>query len=371
MRKVHIDHLAQGDRLARAVYSSDGRILLSEGIEVREGFMVKLRAMGISEVYIEDDMSQGIAAQDVIQEKTRCEALVTAKSFIEKHSFLDNMNTGKVRELIDKMIDELLSNEEILVNLASIKSVDDYTFEHSVNVCILSLITGIGLGYNAPRLKDLGIGALLHDIGKMKISGEILKKPSQLTVEEFEEIKKHTVYGYEILKNNSKVSMISAFIAFGHHERYDGSGYPLNLRGENIHQCARIVAVADVYDALTSDRVYRKKLRPHEVIEYITSLGSHHFEQEIVESFVKYIALYPVGSGVVLNTREKALVVKANRNVPTRPVVRIVMDRDGTWLKGYYEIDLTKKTGLYITDACEIEATGNRQWAMGREEDEI
>jgi HD-GYP domain-containing protein (c-di-GMP phosphodiesterase class II) len=142
----------------------------------------------------------------------------------------------------------------------------------------------------------LGVGALLHDIGKLKIPEEILKKPSQLTVEEFEEIKKHTTYGYEILKNFENISMESAFIALGHHERFDGSGYPLQLRGENIYQFARIVAVADVYDALTSDRVYRKKLKPHESVEYITSLGTDHFDKEIVDNFIKHIAVYQLGT---------------------------------------------------------------------------
>jgi HD-GYP domain-containing protein (c-di-GMP phosphodiesterase class II) len=219
---------------------------------------------------------------------------------------------------------------------------------------VLSLITGIGLGYNPLRLKDLGTGALLHDIGKLRIPGEILKKPSQLTVEEFEEIKRHTVYGYEILKDNQKVSMISAFIAFGHHERYDGSGYPLQLRGENIHQCARIVAAADVFDALSSDRVYRKKLRTHEVIEYIISLGSRHFDPEIVRSFIKYIAIYPVGTGVMLSTGERGQVVRVNKAVPTKPVVRVVFDSANERVDNSPEIDLSKDQGIYIVDACNL-----------------
>ena len=120
----------------------------------------------------------------------------------------------------------MLQDPYILDNLTEIKSVDDYTFRHSVNVCILSIITGIGLGFEPQRIKELGTGAILHDIGKLCIPQEILKKPSQLTVEEFEEIKKHAVFGYEILKKCNKVSLASAYIAFGHHERFDGSGYP-------------------------------------------------------------------------------------------------------------------------------------------------
>ena len=157
-----------------------------------------------------------------------------------------------------------------------------------------------------------------------------------------------------MLKTSQNISMISAFIAFGHHERYDGSGYPLQLRGENIHQCARIVAVADVYDALTSDRVYRSKLKPHEVIEYITSLSTHHFDKEIVDSFVKYVAIYPVGTGVVLNTKERGLVVKTSKNMPTRPIVRIIYTDKNEKLTEYHEVDLAKKLNVFIVDSCEL-----------------
>jgi HD-GYP domain-containing protein (c-di-GMP phosphodiesterase class II) len=232
--------------------------------------------------------------------------------------------------------------------------VDDYTFAHSVNVCVLSIISGIGLGYSISRLKELGVGAILHDIGKLKVPQELLKKPSQLTVEEFEEIKKHTIYGYEILKNNKKVSMVSAFIAFGHHERYDGSGYPLQLKGESIHHCARIVAVADVYDALTSDRVYRKKIKPHEAIEYILSLSAHHFDEEIVQSFIRFVAIYPVGTGVILNTKERGVVISENKDMPTKPVIRVVYSEKGKKVSKYYEIDLSSSKNVFITEACEL-----------------
>jgi HD-GYP domain-containing protein (c-di-GMP phosphodiesterase class II) len=291
MRKIHIGAAAPGVKTAKAVYNSEGRVLLTSGIVLQDKYLDRLRLNGITEVYIDDEISNGIDVLDVVCDQTRLEAKQVVKGIMESYSLSQTLNIAKAKKVIDKIIDELLNNQEILINLADIKSVDDYTFEHSVNVCILSLITGIGLGYNNLRLKDLGIGAILHDIGKLRIPEEVLMKPSQLTVEEFEEIKKHTIYGYEILKDNQNVSMISAFIAFGHHERYDGSGYPLQLRGENIHQCARIVAIADVYDALTSDRVYRKKLRIHEVVDYISSLGGQHFDNEIVEVFLNCIAV--------------------------------------------------------------------------------
>lgn len=354
MRKVQLDKVQFGTRLARTIFNSDGGVLLSKGIEIKDSFVDKLRSHGITEIFLEDDISENVVVDDIVCEKTRNDAVVLVKSMMNNYLFSSTIDVDSVKVMVNRLIDELLANDDILVNLSEIKSVDDYTFEHSVNVCILSLITGIGLGFDVFRLRDLGTGAILHDIGKMCIPREILKKPSQLTVDEFEEIKKHTVFGYDILKKSGKVNLVSAFIAFGHHERYDGSGYPLQLKSGNIQQYARIVAVADVYDALTSDRVYRKKLKPNEVFEYITSHGAHHFDPRVIESFVKYVTIYPVGTGVLLNTRERALVVRANRIKPTRPVIRIIYDERQKKLGNFREVDLAEKTNLFIMDSCEL-----------------
>jgi HD-GYP domain-containing protein (c-di-GMP phosphodiesterase class II) len=128
----------------------------------------------------------------------------------------------------------------------------------------------------------------------------------------------------------------------------------MHIKAEGIHQCARIVAVADVYDALTSDRVYRKKLKAHEVFEYITALGSHHFDKTVVDTFTKYVAVYPIGTGVILNSKQKGIVARVNTKLPTRPVVRIIFDENNEKLMNYFEIDLSQSLSLFILDSCEI-----------------
>jgi len=354
MRRVSIDSIQTGVRLARTIFSSNGDVLLAEGVELTKTNAQSLKKHGITEIYLRDDISDGIEVKDVIEEQTRNEAVSLVKKTMNNYLFSPSLDVTEVKEVVNKILDELLKSKDIIYNLSRIRSVDDYTFEHSVNVCILSLITGIALGFDRQRLRELGIGAILHDIGKLCIPREILKKPSQLTVEEFEEIKKHTILGYELLKKSGQVDLVSAYIAFGHHERYDGSGYPLQLKNENIQICARIVAVADVYDALTSDRVYRKKLKPNEVYEYITTLGVHHFDPKVIESFVKFVSIYPVGTGVQLNTKERGIVVRDNRLMPTRPVVRIVYNEAMKKLRIYKEIDLSKVNNVFIVDCCEI-----------------
>lgn len=352
MRRVKVDSVPEGARLARTVFSSDGGVLLMQGVELRDSYLELLRKRGIYEIYLNDDLSEGIEVHDVVNENTRNEAVVLVRDIMTGYSFSDAIDVGHVKTIVGRIVDELLSNDDILYNLTEIKTVDDYTFKHSVSVCILSIITGIGLGFDTAQLRELGLGAILHDIGKLCIPREILKKPSQLTVTEFEEIKKHTILGYELLKKSGQLNLISSYIALGHHERYDGSGYPYRLKSEEIQIYARIVAVADVYDALTSDRVYRKKLKPHEVYEYITSMGLHHFDPVVVENFVRFVTVYPEGSGVLLNTRERAIVVKHNRKMPTRPLVRVVYDED--MKRSSKEIDLSQETGIFIVDTCEV-----------------
>lgn len=354
MRRMQLDKILPGMKLAKAVFTDEGRVLLTAGLEFKENFRERLMSSGITDLFIEDDISIGIEIPEIVCEETLNEAKSLVRSIMNNETFSSAFNITRINEVVTRIIDELLSSDNVLVNLSQIRSVDDYTFEHSVNVCILSLIIGISLGFNSGRLKDLGIGSILHDIGKMKVPQEILKKPSQLTVEEFEEIKKHTVYGYEILKESKCISTVSAFIAYAHHERYDGSGYPSMLKGENIHLCARIVAIADVYDALTSDRVYRKKLRPHEVLEYITALGSKHFDPNMVKEFTKYVAAFPVGTAVRLNSNERGIVVRVDKSMPLRPVIRIVYASDGKKINPLHEVDLTKNMNLYVLDTCEL-----------------
>jgi len=355
MRRVSIDSAQIGGILARTIYNSDGGILLSKGVELKKSYIGKLINFGITEVYLEDEESKGINIDSVVRQETHREAVVLVKKMMNQYNFSKTIDVEKVKVMVNNIIDELLGNEDILYNLSEIKSVDDYTFEHSVNVCILSLITGVGLGFNKDELMELGTGAMLHDIGKLRVSDIILKKPSQLTVDEFEEIKKHTLYGYQILKETGKVSIISSYIAYGHHERYNGSGYPLQLKDSNIQICARIVAVADVYDALTSDRVYRKRLKPNEVYEYITTMGGYYFDPLVIENFVKYVSIYPVGTGVLLNTKERGIVVGyRNKSMPTRPIVRIIYDSAMNRQSACKEIDLLEQTNVFIVDGCEV-----------------
>lgn len=350
MRRILVEKLREGMILARTLHSYDGNILLNAGIVLKNTYINKLKEMSIRELYVEDEISRDIVIKDVITEETRFEARINIKNAMDSIRYGKSLDVKPVRNSVCKMIDELMDIQDTMVNLQDLKSNDQYTFSHSVNVCVLALITGISMKYDEGKLRELGIGAMLHDVGKTRVSKEILNKPGNLTEEEFDIVKKHTNYGYEMLKKSNVLSTYASYIALTHHERYDGGGYPLGLRGVEIHEFARIVSIADVYDAMTSDRVYRKRININDAVEYLVGMGNHQFDYNIVGTFLEHITTYPPGTCVLLNNGEKAIVVDINKKYSSRPIIRILTDREGQVPRDPVEIDLTKNNTLLISE---------------------
>lgn len=351
MRLVDLDFVREGEILGKPIYSSEGKILLGEGIVLTEEYLNRLREMEISSVYISDDRFADVEIKDVINPLNRIEAIKVTREAIEQIKTGKNIVPVKMNKAVNNIVDDLLSNESILVNMVDIKSLSDYTFNHSVNVAVLSVIIGISLGYDQVQLRNLGVGALLHDIGKIKVAEEILHKKDSLTPEEFEEVKKHCEYGLDIIRENRELSILSAHIAYQHHERYDGSGYPRGLKGEEITEFSRIVSIAHVYDALMSDRPYRKRVLPHQAWEYIMTYAHTQFDGKIVPHFLKQVAPYPNGSIVQLNTKEKAVVVSQNIDCLLRPIVQ-VFEYQGKPVSRPFHYDLVINPTVFIEEVA-------------------
>jgi HD-GYP domain-containing protein (c-di-GMP phosphodiesterase class II) len=204
---------------------------------------------------------------------------------------------------------------------------------------------GKKLGYSKDRLKILGLGAFLHDIGKAKVSTRILNKPGELTDEEFAKVKKHTKYGYEVLTNIDNIPERAARVAYGHHERCDGSGYPKGITKRFISHYSRIVTVVDVFDSMINKRVYRDPIHIREVIEYLyTRFTKNEMDREIIEQFLEIVTPYPVGTKIKLSTGQQAVVTKINTTNNLRPVVKILPEGGST------EIDLNENLDVQIEE---------------------
>lgn len=328
MRLVNINYVREGAILAQPVIDSMGRTLLQAGIKLTEVYAQRLRRLGVDEVFIEDDQLDDVEPHLTLKPRTREQAYDTVKSI--RHCIETNrlLQVENVRTLIQRMISDLVGENEVLGYLSDVKGYDEYTFHHSVNSTILALVLGMHSGLKEGSLTELGLGTLVHDIGKLKIPTEILNKKGPLTAEEFDEIKRHPTYGYEILRKNSDLGLVAAHVALQHQERWNGSGYPRGLKGDKIHEYGRIAAVADVYEALTSKRSYRNAGQPYEAYEYILAHAGVFFEPKLIHVFAKHIAIYPNGSGVILSNGQRGNVVKQNIGYPNRPIVRMLYQGD-------------------------------------------
>lgn len=220
------------------------------------------------------------------------------------------VDVGNAQNMVEEIADSVMRNPGALIGLARLKTKDDYTYMHSVAVCALMVALSKQLGLNDEETREAGLAGLLHDIGKMMVSADILNKPGKLTDAEFVSVKEHPVAGYKMLKESEAVSAIALDVCLHHHEKIDGSGYPNRLKGEEISLYSRMGAVCDVYDAITSDRPYKQGWCPAESLRKMAEWSSGHFDEKIFQAFVKSIGIFPVGTLVRLESGRLGVVVE-------------------------------------------------------------
>lgn len=339
---------ALNKRLGKTIYTVEGKPLLVAGTLLTQRYIRALKRKGYDSVYVWNELAPDVQVDDAVNEITRIRATSMIAQTFKEVSESRPVDFQKVSDVVNEIIDDLNSNSDTLFSLSTIRCVDDYTFVHCVNVCILSLLIGSATITMKRDLKKLGVGAILHDLGKVKLKPEILRKPGKLSQEEFAEVQLHTVYGYEILREFPECSILSAHVAYQHHERMDGSGYPRGLKGFDIHKFARITAIADVYDAMASKRVYRDATSAQMAMQYLMEEGKGLFEESLVRRLAERIAIYPSGSIVRLDTGYIGVVVRQNSSDPRRPVVRILANETYDLIEPD-EIDLSCNPKHYIT----------------------
>lgn len=357
MRLVSTTSCPEGSKLAKPIFNEQGLVLLGEHVELTLAILRRLDQYGISHVYIHDGRTDDIVVEDAISEETRKRAVQEIRSNFKqlmdqkgKQHGLNVVRLGKqFKDLVNLIVDDLGRNPQAMLMLTDMSVKDHYLFQHSLNVCLYSTILGMAHGYTKDELGVLSLGALLHDIGKTQVPDNVLLKPGRLNLEEFDIIKRHTVDGFKLLKDIPNVPLLSAHCALQHHERLDGSGYPRGIAGAEIHDYAQWIGLADTYDAMTTNRVYRRSMLPHEAMETIYSGAGVLFDQKKIEVFRDRVAIYPIGQSIMLNTGEMGVVVDLNGAYAHRPIVRVLRDASGQDLKDTYEVDLSKKLTVLIS----------------------
>ena len=361
VKKIGIDDLSPGmflqdvfDKTGRMLYSANAMVSAATQVE-----MLKLR--GVTHVFINTDKGADLAQLSEttprIPQRERAyydeigAATAVYKETLEHvRTSLKNIRQSKsfdpkdLEDSAQEIVESIARNPDALVSLSQLKGYDEYTYVHSVNVGILTSSLAREMGYSEEDTLQIAIGGLVHDIGKMRVPESILNKPGRFTDWEFAVMKKHPELGLEIVKDQKRsLSNVALSIIAEHHERYNGNGYPKGITGTNIREAGLMGAVADVYDALTTDRVYRAAWLPQKALAFIFKGADEDYSRTIVERFTKYMGIYPVGSFVRLASGEMGVVTRVGRGHLLSPIVLILFDRQGHRKERPDEYDLHEK----------------------------
>lgn len=380
-----MDKVLPGDVLARSIFDEQARPLLHAGVVLSGRLISSLKRREITAVYLRDGLADDVVPDSPIAEQMRAEIAHTlsdtfdgitadAESLTEKApdiaAALDRLGPRSLplTDTTQQRLRALHAHAASLVsqlldaptagNLASLKTHSTYTFQHSVDVAVIGVMLGVRVGLSVVELRDLAVGALLHDVGKRYIDQAILDHPGALTVEQRAIIEEHPLMGFELVRRLPLGSILPAHVAFQHHERQDGTGYPRGLSGSNqvmrwsaerVHPkrmmlIAEITAVADVYSAIASDRPYRPAMPPEKVADVLLSMAGSHLNRDIVGLFMKVVPIYPVGLWMSVLTGDHAgrrgVVCELNKGELHRPWLRLLIDERGEVLVDPVEIDL-------------------------------
>ncbi len=333
--EIPLDKLKDGMVVGKSIEDRLGRHLIESGTIINRYAIIELANYGIKTVLIKVEnhskTSLSPAAELAVKELRRADpSTVILKTTVKKRIsegieyIYQNPDKGEIAKAASKITDDLLnaieSNNAVALNINALKCSDEYTFKHSVDVATISMVIAKRQGKSKKEISEIGIAGLLHDIGKTKVPPEILNKPAKLTPEEYEIMKKHSVYSYELVSDNNDIPIDVKLGMLQHHEKMDGSGYPYGASSDHIHPYAKILTVADIYDALVTERPYKKGKSPREAIEMLMAM-TEELDIDAMQSFMQAIILYPVDSLVQLSNGETARVVRRTPNLLLRPIV--------------------------------------------------
>jgi HD-GYP domain-containing protein (c-di-GMP phosphodiesterase class II) len=378
LRKIRVEELKPGMVFDKAVYIDMNNILVAPMVPLKEEDINRLTKWGIEEVETAgvvmkqgaSDSKKRESIKDKVEKLTEMmegeeeEAGEPAKEAMQQ--FFDDMvsmvddifekikngvgyDKEMVIDLIDRVIEQIKEDKNKAVAIATADHAGKYIYSLSASVAILAVVTGISMEYGKHRLIPLGVGALLHDIGMVRVPNYIIEKTSPLSEDEYNRIKTHPIYGYRIITKELQLTNEIATIALQHHESYDGNGYPRKSKGDGISEFAKIVSICDVFAAMTRKRSYREEHMSYNAMKYILSESNRKYSPRIVKAFLSNMAIYPVGSIVQLNNNMIGRVISANPELPLRPRISLLFDEFGDKIKGDRILDLQEKSNAYIT----------------------
>ncbi len=354
MPRVAVDELKPGWYLAGNVYNHSGLVLLTAGMRLRETYIRRLQELGIRAVDVQPRPFRNIKPRDILGTELRGQSAAAVAQVLTSAS-RGNADPRPVVPFVGQIVDRVLENSDVLLGLTDIRAHDAYTHAHSVNVCLIAALIGKALQLSRTELAELATGAVLHDLGKVFIDRQILNKRGALTSDEYAIVKRHPLDGYAALHSHPLISERASLVVKQHHERLDGAGYPGGLRGDGIGPFARITAVADVYDAVSSDRPYRAALAPVDCLRLLGDDQEQRLWKRAVQALATFVAPFPEACTVRLNSGELAVVNQCYGAAPDRPQVNIFTDAAGKVLRLPRMVELLCRPDLSVTGIVSME----------------
>ena len=342
MKLLKVCDLKGGEVLAKAILTPDYRILLSEETVLRLEYIEKIKELGVTEVYIKEP--ELAMAQEVVLLKSELEESFKekVKTVLEKHTYNNSKELVELASTADNIIDNILEEDEVVEKIFDIRERSSDIYEHSINLCSLATLTGLKLKLPMEKVHDIGVGSLLHDLGLRYLTINYENQNlNTLSNVELSEYMKHPVYGYSAVKNESWITNVGKSIILYHHERIDGSGYP--LKAKEIPYEAAVVGVCDAFDEMICG-IGCERVKVYEAVEYMKNYRGIKFPKEIVDTFLEFTAVYPVGSRVLLTDGRLGNVIRQNREFPNRPVIQ---------LENSEIVDLIKINNVFIEKVLE------------------
>jgi len=359
MIRLKSNQLKTGMVTAQSIFNEKGAAFLVRGTPLTDRYIYRLRQLSVPELHVTSLSAdfQLPPPPDVIEERTRVQAVDSVAETFRQAEVNGQFDMNLMEQCADLLVRDIMAKKKNLVQITDIRLHDSYTFSHSVNVAVLATMLGNLCGYSKSKLQVITLGGLLHDIGKLAVPTPILNKTSSLTADEFKIIRRHPSEGRKLLKEiNSPIASILAIIAAQHHEHLDGSGYPYHVRGKSIHPYSRITAIADVYDALTSARSYKRAYKPNVVYQMMMKNSPGHFDMDRLRLFFDNVAIYPVGT-VMKTQLGYAIVKKVVFGHTLAPIVVVFADKTSKLLPKPFGVNLAhcRRDAIhYVMDDVEL-----------------
>lgn len=349
-QELSVADIKGGEILAKDLYLPNGTLFMSEGSVLRTVYRERLKTLGVSKITVYSTEIRRLIEQST--EKIIVEQCMdVVKSTIDRFSYGIDAELNEIVKAAENILHQLLSEPDVIYNVSKVRDRSERTYLHCINVAALSVLVGLVMKMQENRLRNMAIGALLHDIGLVYVPVD-MSNIDRDTVDEAteKEIRKHVIYGYSVVEHESWLSSAAKEVIIGHHERIDGSGYPFHLTSDRMSLEVKIVSLCDEFDNIIYG-IYTKKRKVNETMDYLLSLAGIKFDLKVVQGFVDSVAAYPIGTIVSTNEGETAIVVRQNKGLPTRPVLKIRTAPPGSKFKPGDEKDLTKELTTFIQDS--------------------